>query len=358
MRTLALLFTMTVSLLLTACGGGGGGTATSPSGTVTSTTATSPTGTTITTIYSGGGGSGSSATGSGTNSTVSVTGQAYPQGIAVSGGTLYVANTAGNSISAISLSDPQHPVTQIGLTDPPGALATISLPTGLAVSLDGKTLYVASWDGEIDSISLSSGSGGAIDGVVKPLAVNPTLGPTPTSIDLPANFPLDNPDGIALSPDGKSLFVANRANGNVLQISTDPSASQNVLIAAYEYPLGETNNPVSVYADAKCNCVYASSSNGVFGEWPIVSSAQSPTSSFSQILPNSFSYPSGITSAGGYIYVADYQAETISKIDTATGSIVSTVSVSPDQPFYLAQDGTNLYFTDGNNGAVNAIPLP
>jgi YVTN family beta-propeller protein len=343
MRTLALLFTMAVSLLLTGCGGGGGGTATSPSGTATSTstTATSPTGTTITTIYSGGGGSGSSTSGSGTSGTVS-SGQAYPQGIAVYGSTLYVANTAGNSISAISLSDPTHPVTPITLYFPTG-VPQLTSPTGLAISPDGTTLYVASWFGAyIDSISL-------IDGVVKPLAVNS---------DLPTNFKLDNPDGIALSPDGNSLFVANPGNGNVLQISTNPSTSQNVFIAAYEYPPSEASNPGSVYADASCNCVYASSSNGVFGEWPIVSSAQSPTTSFSPILSKSFLYPSGITGSGGYIYVADYQAETISKIDTATGSIVSTVSVSPNQPFYLAQDGTNLYFTDGNNGAVNAIPLP
>ena len=344
MRTLALLFTMTVSLLLTACGGGGGGTATSPSGTVTSTTATSPTGTTITTIYSGGGGSGSSATGSGTNSTVSVTGQAYPQGVAVSGNTLYVANTASNSISAISLSDPTHPVTPINLSGP-----ALTSPTGLAVSQDGSTLYVGSWDGYIDSISLSRGSGGAIDGVVKSLAVNS---------DLPSNFPLDNPDGIALSPDGNSLFVANRGGWNVLQISTSPSTSQNIFIAAYEYPQSESSYPGVVYADVNCNCVYASSSTGTVGKWPIVSSAQSPTTSFSPILSKSFLYPSGITGSGGYIYVADYQAETISKIDMATDSIVATVSVSPHQPYFLAQDGTNLYFTDGNNGAVDAIPLP
>ncbi|MDE2253266.1 MAG: hypothetical protein KGL42_03230 [Betaproteobacteria bacterium] len=221
---------------------------------------------------------------------------------------------------------------------------------------------MASWDGYIESISISAGSGGAIDGIVKPLAVNsifPTSSGVPTYFYLSPSSPqLDNPDGIAVSPDGNSLFVANRANGDVLQISTNPSPSQNVIIAAYAYPPSENNNPVSVYADANCNCVYASSSNGVFGEWPIVSSAQSPTTSFSPILSKSFLYPSGITGSGGYIYVADYQAETISKIDMATGSAVSTVSVNPDQPFYLAQDGTNLYFTDGNNGAVNAIPLP
>ena len=314
-----------LTLALAGCGGGGGGGGTS---------ATPGTGGTpnsnVTTIAPGAGPAGGTSS-TATGQPISVSGFSYPQGIAVSGSTLYVANTVANtnvqSISAIALNQPGYPLTSIQLTYSSGT-PQLTQPTGLAISSDGKTLYAASWQGELYAIDLSNS-------------------PNPAIVTLLATG-LDNPDGIALSADGSSLFIANHGKGDVLQIST----TNGTTIATYTYT-GPVY-PWGVYADA--NTVYATNSNGTVSAWPIITSG---TSASISTLSAAFTNPGGITGANGYLYVADYQAKTITKINAATGGTVGTpANVSPYQPFLLAHDNTYLYFTDGNSGSVNAIPLP
>ena len=320
---------LALTLALAGCGGGGGGggTPAPPAGTGGNTS-------NVTTIAPGAGPAGSTSTSGGTSSgSTTATGQplsvsglsGYPQGIAVSGSTLYVANTNGNSISSISLTDPNHTITPIPLSF--GSTQPFTDPTGLAISPIDSKLYVASWNGYIDVIDLT----------VSPATVT----------KLPTVY-LDNPDGIALSTDGSSLFVASHGYGKIFQIST----ANGITIATYTYPTSSATYPWDVYADS--NYVYATNLNGTVSKWPIASgTSSSPTT------VGTFASPAGITGANGYLYVADYQAKTITKMNAATGSTVGTpVNVNPYQPFFLAQDSTYLYFTDGNSGSVNAIPLP
>ncbi len=327
-----------LTLALAGCGGGGGGGgtpaptpgtgSTSNSNVTTIAPGAGPASSTSTSASSGGTSSGSTTA---TGQPINVSGFSYPQGIAVSGSTLYVANTVANtnvqSISAIALNQPGYPLTSIQLTYSSGT-PQLTQPTGLAISSDGKTLYAASWQGELYAIDLSNS-------------------PNPAIVTLLATG-LDNPDGIALSADGSSLFIANHGKGDVLQIST----TNGTTIATYTYT-GPVY-PWGVYADA--NTVYATNSNGTVSAWPIITSG---TSASISTLSAAFTNPGGITGANGYLYVADYQAKTITKINAATGGTVGTpANVSPYQPFLLAHDNTYLYFTDGNSGSVNAIPLP
>ena len=332
-----------LTLALAGCGGGGGG-----GGTPAPTPGTGGTSNSnVTTIAPGAGTASSTSTSASSGSTSSgsttATGQplnvsglsGYPQGIAVSGSTLYVANTNGNTISEISLSSPSYTFTTIGLDYTTNRVAPLTQPTGLAISLDGKTLYAASWQGELYAIDLSNS-------------------PNPAVVTLLATG-LDNPDGIALSTNGYSIFVASHGLGQIFQISTSTSSGSAVgsTIATYTYP-GSSVYPWGVYADA--NTVYATNSNGTVSAWPIITSG---TSASISTLSAAFTNPGGITGANGYLYVADYQAKTITKINAATGGTVGTpANVSPYQPFLLAHDNTYLYFTDGNSGSVNAIPLP
>ena len=319
-----------LTLALAGCGGGGGG-----GGTPAPTPGTGGTSNSnVTTIAPGAGsagGTGSTATGQ----PISVSGFSYPQGIAVSGSTLYVANTNGQSISAIALNQPGYPFTSIPLKYSSGE-PLLTQPTGLVVSNQGTTLYVANWSsassgqigpGFIDAVDIKTGN-------VTRLASG-----------------LNNPDGLALSADGNSLFVANHGKGDVLQIST----TDGTTIATYNYPASSAIYPWGVYADS--SSVYATNSNGTVSKWAIVPSG-TPSSPPTTVA--TLASPAGITGANGYLYVADYQAEAINKIDltSATPTVVATVSVYPRQPFFLAHDNTYLYFTDGNSGSVNAIPLP
>lgn len=334
---------LTLTLALAGCGGGGGG-APAPTG---GTNSTPPSNVVVIAPGAGSGGStstsgGSSSSGGGgtssggststaTGQPVSVSGLNYPQGVAVYGSTLYVANTSGASISAISLTPPNYPVTPIPLTYNPPSAPPLTQPTGLAVSKDGTTLYVANWSGPVDS--QGNPGPGFID------AVN-----IATGVVTPLASGLNNPDGLALSADGKSLFVANHGADEVLQISTT-----GALLATYFTP---GTVPYGVYADS--TNLYATNQNGAILKWAIPTSG-TPGPATTLL---TFNNPGGITGAGSNLYIADYASKSVSKVDASNGTILATSSVSPYQPFLLALDSTYLYFTDGNSGSVNAIPLP
>lgn len=328
---------LALTLALAGCGGGGGGggtpaptsgTSNTPPSNVVVVAPGAPSGGSTST--SGGGSSSSGGTATGQPQSVSVTGLSYPQGVAVYGSTLYVANTSGASISAIALTPPNYPMVSIQLTYPSGA-PPLTQPTGLAVSKDGTTLYVANWSGPVVNSQPGPGFIDAVNiatGAVTPLASG-----------------LNNPDGLVLSADGNSLFVANHGNGQILQFSTTGAN-----IATYPTP---GTYPYGVYADG-ANNLYATNQNGTILKWAIpTSGTPGPASTLL-----TFNNPCGITGSGGYLYVADYLSKTISKVDATSGAILATSSVSPYQPFLLTHDNTYLYFTDGNSGSVNAIPLP
>ena len=333
-----------LTLALAGCGGGGGGGGTpaptpGTGGTSNSnvTTIAPGAGTASSTSTSASSGGTSSGSTTATGQPINVSGFSYPQGLAVSGSTLYVANTNGQSISVITLTPPNYPKTSFSLNYATGALP-LTQPTGLVVSNQGTTLYVANWS--------SAGSSGGQTGPGFIDAVDIATG----NVTLLAKG-LNNPDGLALSADGNSLFVANHGSNDVLQISTTGGTT----IATYSYPASSAIYPWSVYADS--SYVYATNSNGTVSKWAIVPSG-TPSSPPTTVA--TLASPAGITGANGYLYVADYQAEAINKIDltSATPTVVATVSVYPRQPFFLAHDNTYLYFTDGNSGSVNAIPLP
>ncbi|MDE2129590.1 MAG: hypothetical protein KGJ74_07975 [Betaproteobacteria bacterium] len=330
-----------LTLALAGCGGGGGGGGTpaptpGTGGTSNSnvTTIAPGAGTASSTSTSASSGGTSSGSTTATGQPINVSGFSYPQGLAVSGSTLYVANTNGQSISVITLTPPNYPKTSFSLNYATGALP-LTQPTGLVVSNQGTTLYVANWS--------SAGSSGGQTGPGFIDAVDIATG----NVTLLAKG-LNNPDGLALSADGNSLFVANHGSNDVLQISTTGGTT----IATYSYPASSAIYPWSVYADS--SYVYATNSNGTVSKWAIVSSGTSSSPTTVTTLAS----PAGITGANDVLYIANYSAQTISKVDPTSGTILATVSVAGYQPNMLAHDATRLYFTDSNSGSVNAIPLP
>ncbi|OIQ86923.1 serine/threonine-protein kinase PknD [mine drainage metagenome] len=340
-----------LTLALAGCGGGGGGgggggTPAPTAGTgstsnvITIAPGAGPAGGTSTSTSATSGGTSSGST-TATGQPINVSGLSYPQGIAVSGSTLYVANTNGQSISAIALNQAGYPFTSIQLTYSNGT-PQLTQPTGLAISSDGTTLYVANWStppgaggGFIDVVSLTPGSSTA------------TVTPLVTS-------GLTNPDGLAISADGNSLFVANHGTQDVVQISTQGATLGQVL------NIYSTNGtyPFSVYEDSSNN-LYATAldntaNSNVVLKWP----PGPPSTPTTLVQAGVLAGAGGITGANGVLYVANYSAQTISKVDPTSGTVLSTVSVAGYQPNMLAHDATRIYFTDSNSGSVNAIPLP
>lgn len=137
-----------------------------------------------------------------------------PYGVAISsdGSRVYVSNQASKTISVIdALTDPNNPT----LINTIGPLTNI--PSGLAVNSAGTRLYVANYDG----MSLS--------------VIDLTL-PTPSVIASPTVGM--NPVGVAVSPDGATVYVTNSGDNNITPIRTSDNTSLT------SFPAG--NSPMGI----------------------------------------------------------------------------------------------------------------
>eukprot|EP00947_MAST-08B_sp_MAST-8B-sp1_P002354 g2354.t1 len=129
----------------------------------------------------------------------------YPAGLALSpdGKRLFVAENGGNKIRVVNVAG--GAVTTLAGSgeaeseDGVGAAASFQNPVGLALSLDGKQLFVSEEDGhKIRVVNVA-------DGAVTTLAGS---GESKSEDGVGAAASFSNPAGLALSPNGKQLFVA------------------------------------------------------------------------------------------------------------------------------------------------------
>ena len=137
---------------------------------------------------------------------------ARPLGIAASpdGRSLYVTHfpATGSSVGAISQYDIDAAT---GALTPktPASVAAVGLPVNLAVSPDGRSAYVA------DTGSVPGGPG-----VLGQFDLDPQNGRlTPKTPAIAATGPL--PIGIAVSPDGRSVYAGSNWDGKVYQYDVD-----------------------------------------------------------------------------------------------------------------------------------------
>jgi len=126
---------------------------------------------------------------------------------------VFTANANGETVSVISTAA-EEVIETIPTSPAPGKLAA-SCPNGLAISPDGKTLYITlGGDNAVEAITLDRQAGGA--------AAQPAIaGLIPT-----AWFPLD----VRLTTDGKTLYVANsKGIGSQGPIVDKPRANNGVM---------------------------------------------------------------------------------------------------------------------------------
>jgi len=243
-----------------------------------------------------------------------------PGGITTDGTNLYVADTLSNKIRQIVIAT--GVVTTIagngtaGFSDNPvGILAKFNHPSG--ITNDGSNLYVAdTLNNRIRKIALATGAVSTLAGS--------TLGfvdSTPTSIAATFNQPW------GITTDGTNLYVADTNNQLVRQI---------VISTAYVTTLAGTRA--------------VGSNNGA---------GASAT----------FDYPRGITTDGTNLYVADTTNQLIRQIVIFTkavstlagtagnsGAVDATgTSASFYDPSGLTTDGTSLYVADTSNKKIRQI---
>ncbi|WP_167767652.1 autotransporter domain-containing protein [Bradyrhizobium frederickii] len=197
------------------------------------------------------------------------------------------------------------------------AFATSAYPHAAVFSADGRFAYVAAMSGAVDVIDVVSRTVVA----TIPVAVGPA--------------------GLALSPDGSSLYVTSSGANSVTVISTATNLVVGSPIAVGAVPYGVVVSPdgsrvyVANEGSASVSIIDAASKT-VIGAVAVGGG------------------PSGISVSpdGSRIYVAN-QGGGVSVIDAASQSVVTTVSIS-GLPLHVAvsPDGSRIYVTTQTNVLV------
>ena len=286
-----------------------------------------------------------------------------------------------------------------GFADGPGNVAQFSSPSSVAVTPDGKTVYVA--DAGNNRIRMISFLGGDLTNpanwIVSTIAGNGTAGGTyyQTTGDLAA---LDNPSGLCLSPGG-NLYVSEFSGNRIRRVSLlggNPAVASNWLVALVAGNLsaavgtpGDTDGPGSaatlrgpygIACDGTGNIYVADEFNhrirtispdGVVTTMAGGVSGDSPSSGYIDALGATarFYSPAGISvDSSGNVYVAEQTTNHIRMISPAgsvttvagTGAAGTTDGVGNVATFYnpacvLVSPTGTLYVGSVNDNSIRMI---
>ncbi|MGB9939582.1 PGF-pre-PGF domain-containing protein [Methanosarcina sp.] len=179
-------------------------------------------------------------------------------------------------------------------------------PTGVAVTPDGTKVYVANWYRNVSVINTST---------------NTVI----ATVNVGSNYPHGYPHGVAVNPEGTKVYVSKGdtpcsvnacypGNGTVSVIDT---ATNNVTATV---PVGQSPGGVAVTPDGKK--VYVANSD------PTVSIIDTATNTVTATI-NVGNRPYGVAvnPAGTKVYVTNPDSGMVSLIDTTTNKVTATVNV-------------------------------
>jgi len=238
-----------------------------------------------------------------------------PYGVAISpdGSTVYVTNSAGSSVSVINTSENK-------------VLTTISVGTnlkGIAVSPDGSKVYVC----------------GSYYMYVIDAATNLVI----------KNVPLNNyaPSGITVSPDNKSVYIADINNNALIVVNTSTYQQTKIGINS---SLPDAAYDVVTSPDGSLIYVTGGFTDNVF-----VINATTLTL-VKTISLNASANTIAISADGSRIYVTNPNANTVSVVNTTDDTLIASVSVGQG-PFgiSLSLDGSKAYVTDYGSNTITII---
>jgi DNA-binding beta-propeller fold protein YncE len=152
-----------------------------------------------------------------------------PSSVAVSadGKSVYVVSSRGNSIERFSVKDAQGHLRYAGCLNNHGAHkcdtlpgAPLNRPVALEVSPDGKSLYVVSWRGEsIEEFAVADARGRLeYRGCQNKTGAHGCLA-------LPGS-PLDLPISLTVSPDSRTVYVMSAETGSIASFSVERSGER------------------------------------------------------------------------------------------------------------------------------------
>jgi hypothetical protein len=242
-----------------------------------------------------------------------------------------------------------------GSEDGTGTAARFFYPTG--ITTDGTNLYVLDNQtirkiviatGEVTTLAGSAGSWGSADGTGSA-----------------ARF--WSPDGI--TTDGTNLYVADTSNSKIRKIviatgavttfagsgsfgSTDGTGTA----AQFGLPSGITTDGTNLYVADTSNNTIRKIVIATGAVTTLVGTAGYIGSVDATGAAALFDNPSGITTDGINLYVADTDNNAIRKIVIATGE-VTTLAIGFTSPQGIMYDGTDFYFSDSGNRVIRKMSM-
>lgn len=309
----------------------------------------------VTTLAGQGGGASGSADGTATAATFY-----QPSEITTDGSNLYVTDTYNDAIRKIVIAT--------------GAVTTLTTNVyGRGITTDGSNLYVADFiDDTIRKIVIATGA-------VTTLAGRAGVPGSADGIGSAASF--HSPYGI--TTDGTNLYVTDSYNDTIRKIviatgavttlagqaGVQGSADGVGSAASFYQPYGITTDGTNLYvADRNNNTIRTI----VIATGAVTTLAgQAGVSGSADGIGGAarFMAPSGITTDGSNLYVADTVNDTLRKIVIATGSVTTLAGKAGyagsaegsgglalfDRPDGLTTDGHSLYVVDSMNNAVREV---
>jgi YVTN family beta-propeller protein len=282
-----------------------------------------------------------------------------PAGVAITpdGSQAYVTNARGGTVSVIDT----------GTATVSATVAVGTGPVGVAITPDGSHAYVTTSEGEptagtvsvidtaTDTVSATITLGSPSFGVaitadgIGAYVTNADLG-TVSLIDATTNTVSASvtvgivPVGVAITPDG-SAYVANSGSDTVSVIDATATVSATIAVGSGPFGVAITTDGSQAYV-----------TNFDAGTVSVIDTATNTVSATIAV----GSGPAGvaITPDGSQAYVTNFDAGTVSVIDTVTNTVSATIAVGSG-PFGVAitPDGSHAYVTNSDAGTVSVIPM-
>jgi 6-phosphogluconolactonase len=243
--------------------------------------------------------------------------------LAPTGTELFVVNSGTNNISAYGVQ------TDGTLNAASGTTATGMTPLSMSMDAAGKFLFVANQGRQIDPLS-GTISVFAVQGTtLTEVAGSPFL---VTGLS-PASSP--GPAGLAVTPDGKFLYVAGQFDSTLTEFSVNASGAltQGPIVSVGTTPSAVTMTPdggflyvantSTVSAFAICNQVVSNCSDPNSPDGSLTAVAGSPFSA--GLAPVAMT----VTPSGKFLFVVDRLSNQISEFKIATGTGVLTTNAQP-----------------------------
>jgi len=274
-----------------------------------------------------------------------------PVAVSSTGSFLYAADLTTNHLAAFSIDSSKGTLTAIGPQGPPAGVAVGSDPFNVVVDPQGKFVFVANCDCRTNPSN---------QGSIQVFSIN--TGGTLQSVGtfVPGGVVTVQPVALAVSPDGKVLFVASLDNKVYVEsIATNGVLSDSVSGApSIDLPAG--SNPVSIAVSTDGNYVYTGNSGthtvsfflnclqttpptGCPGSGspppPLAAPSNRSTAATSGTVgviltdPTNPAPSSTSASPSGYLYVTDYDHGTIQVFSiTSTNACVNVSNCIPGTP--------------------------